>query len=299
MFNYNTFSYGFGVNNKWMWDVSGNGVGNTTVGNASYNYNQPNINGQNISGQNINGQNVGGYNMPNYTQVGQTNNQNSQNFNQSQQNQIGAFQGAMQSSVNALPTYEQLNQQNNARYNVDPLMSNATNLNNQLLRIPSENYAMTQGSDTNQGQLDQMSGVQQFRLQPLAQNATAQAQQAQNLSNQATGYGVQNEAFQISPYTTAAPLVQNQMTAAASNFTQQQSDQLAALTAQMNAGVSLSKDQMDQMSALQQAKYVYDAAIATANATQNAAIYGANKLQNVQPGSIMYNPANGKNSPVG
>ncbi len=54
MFNYNTFSYGFGVNNKWMWDVSGNGVGNTTVGNASYNYNQPNINGQNISGQNIN-----------------------------------------------------------------------------------------------------------------------------------------------------------------------------------------------------------------------------------------------------
>lgn len=264
---------------------------------GSYNYNAPNITPSSVGGQTVNGvNNVGGYQMPDYTSIASTNNQNSQNFNQGQQNQIGAFQGAFQSAVNALPTYQQLNQANNQQYNVEPLMQNATNLNNELLRIPSENYAMTQGSDTNQGQLDQMTGVQQFRLQPLAQNATAQAQQAQTLSNQATGYGIQNEAFQTSPYSTVAPLIQNQLATAAANFTQTQSDQLQALEQAVQSGAQLSANQLTQLTSLQNAKTAYDQAVAVANIGQQTALKQqqlTNQYQNIPAGNTLINTFNG------
>ena len=265
---------------------------------GNYDYNAPSINASSVGSQNVNGQNVGGYQMPDYTGIAKTNNANSQLFNAGQQGTIGAFQGAQQAAVNALPTYQQLSDTNNARYNVPGLMQNSTNLNNQMLRLPSENYGMTQGSDTNQAQLDQMTGVQQFRLSPQANAAAANANTALTLSNQATGYGIQNEAFQTSPYTTAAPMVQSALASAATNFTQAQSDELNALVSAVNAGTQLSGTQMAQLASLQNAKYVYDAAVNTANATQNVAKTNANVLQNVQPGSIMYNPATGKNTPV-
>ncbi len=241
--------------------------------NTGYNYSAPQGGG-----------NIQGFN-PDLTNTFGTQNQNAQGFNQNQANTVNAFQGAMQSSVNALPTYQALNQANNAAYNVQPLMQNATNLNNEMLRLPSENYNMTAGSDTNQGQLDQMTGVQQFRLQPLAQNATAQAQQAQNLSNQATGYGIQNENFQISPYTTAAPMVQSTLASAASNFGAQQQAELQALTDKMNQGVTLTTDERDNLNRLQVAQTNYNSAVATANITANAAL----KYQNLAPGATLYN----------
>jgi hypothetical protein len=256
-------------------------------GNGTYDYTAPNINASSVSGKTVNGvDNVGGYQMPDYTSIAKTNNTNAQNFSTGQSNQVGAFQGAMQSAVNALPTYQQLNEANNQQYNVQPLMQNATNLNNQLLRLPSENYGMTQGSDTNQAQLDQMTGVQQFRLQPLAQNATAQAQQAQTLSNQATGYGVQNENFQISPYTTAAPMVQSQMASAATGFYQAQSDQLTALEQAVQSGAQLSGQQLAQLTSLQNQKTAYDQAVATSKIT--------NQNQQLAAGTTYYNPTTGQ-----
>lgn len=246
--------------------------------NTSYNYSAPNGSG-----------NLQGYN-PDYTSIFGNQNKNSQNFNQGQSDQVGAFGGAMQSAVNALPTYQQLNEQNNQKYNVEPLMQNATNLNNRMLRLPSENYAMTQGSDTNSGQLDQMTGVQQFRLAPLAQNATAQAQQAQTLSNQATGYGIQNENFQISPFTTTAPMVQSILASAASNFGAQQQAELQALTAKMQSGVTLTTDERDNLNRLQTAQIAYNQAVDVANITGN---YAANKFISLQPGYQSVNTQTG------
>lgn len=255
---------------------------------TAYNYSAPQGGGGDIKGNN-----------PNFTDVAQTQNNNSQNFNQSQANQVGQFQGNYNAAAQALPTYQALNQQANQQYNVQPLMQNATNLNNRVLRLPSENYNLTAGSDTNQAQLDQMTGVQQFRLQPLAQNATAQAQQAQTLANQQVGYGVQNEAQMLSPYANTAPLVQSQMASAATNFGTQQANELAALRDKMAQGVSLTNTELQQKTALEAAQLNYNAAVNTAQASVDAANATNNRMQNISSGSYMYNPATGKYQAVG
>ncbi len=250
---------------------------------TNYNYSTPTPSGTSS---------INGYTSPNFGNFNTGQNQNLQNFSQGQANQIGAFQGAYNSAVQALPTYQALNQANNQQYNVQPLMQNATNLNNQVLRLPSENFGLTQGSDTSQGQLDQMNNVQLSRLEPLAQNATAQAQQAQTLSNQATGYGIQNEAFQTSPYSNTVPLLQSQMASAASGFNQQSANELAALQAAVTSGTTLTVDQQDNLNKLQQAKEAYDQAVATANITANSANYVAglnNQYQNIKAGDTLYN----------
>jgi hypothetical protein len=145
---------------------------------------------------------------------------------------------------------------------------------------------MTQGSDTNQAQVDQMTGVQQFRLQPLATAATNNAQVAQGLANNMVNYGVQNEAQLLSPYANTVSLQQALTQGAYANFTQQQSDQLNALTAKMNAGVTLTKDEQDNLNALQVAKANNDATIAAQKiAFQN---------QQLAAGTTYYNPTTGQ-----
>ncbi len=253
--------------------------------NTGYNYNQPNINASNVAGQTINGQqNVGGYNMPDLTGISATQNQNSQNFNQSQANQVAAFQGANQAAVNALPTFQQLNQQANQQYNVPNLANTATQLNNTVLQIPQTYSQATQGSDTNNNQLMQLIGQKQWELDPLAQAATNSAQTAQGLANTSVGYGVQNEAQQLSPYANAAPLLQNQMASAATNFTQDQANQLSTLQALVASGAQLSANQATQLASLENSKRTYDAAVATANAT-----VAASKNYAIPQGGVAYN----------
>lgn len=275
--------------------TSGNSTTDPTPNySTGYNYSQPNINAPSVANQNFNGQSAGGYSMPDLTSIGQTQNQNSQNFNQSQANQVQAFQGANQAAVNALPTFQQLNQQANQQYNVPNLANTATQLNNTVLQIPQTYSQATQGSDTNNNQLMQLIGQKQWELDPLAQAATNSAQTAQGLANTSVGYGVQNEAQQLSPFQNAAPLLQGQMGNAATNFTQDQANQLSALESMVQAGTTLSANQASQLSALQQAQLSYQGQIAAANASQNAAAYAANKMQNVQQGTVEYNPATGK-----
>ncbi len=246
---------------------------------TKYNYNAPNGSG-----------NIQGYN-PDYTNTFSTQNQNSQNFNQGQANQVGAFQGAYQGAVNALPTYQQLNQQANDQYNVPALANKATQLNNTVLQIPQTYSQATQGSDTNNNQLMQLIGQKQWELSPLAQAATNSAQTAQGLANTSVGYGVQNEAQQLSPYSNTVGLVQSQLASAAANFGAQQQAELAALTAKMNAGVTLTTDERDNLNRLQTAQTAYNQAVDVANITAN---YAGNKFVGVAPGNQVVNTQNGK-----
>lgn len=252
-----------------------------------YSYTAPNVNASNVPGQTVNGvSGVGGYTMPDYSSIAKTNNANSQAFNQGQQNQITGFQGAYQSAVNALPTYQQLNQQANDQYNVPTLAANANSLNNTVLQIPRTYSQATQGTDTNNNQLMQLIGQKQWELAPLAQAATNSAQTAQGLANTSVGYGIQNEAQQLSPFANTIPLQNTQLSNAGANFTQQQSDQLQALELAVQQGVSLSGAQLQQLASLQNAKTTADAAISAAKiAAQN---------QNIPAGNTYYNPTTGQ-----
>lgn len=254
--------------------------------NTSYNYTSPGGNGD-----------LKGFN-PQLGDVFNTQNQNQQNFNQSQQNQASGFQDAYNAAAQALPSYQTLQNNANQQYNVQPLAQNATNLNNQLLRLPSENFGLTQGSDTNQAQLDQMTGVQQFRLQPLAQNATAQAQTAQGLANTMVNAGVNNEQQLLSPYANTASLEQGVLGSAASNFGAQQQAELQALTAKQNSGQALTQTDLNNLNNLQLAQIQGQYTIANTaqgqkfiNAPQNNSIY------NTQTGAAI-NPTNAIGSGV-
>ena len=251
---------------------------------GSYNYSQPNINGQNISGQTINGvNNVGAYNMPNYTGAAQTANTNSQNFNTAQNNQVGSFTSAYNAAAQAMPSYQTLLNNANQQYNVPNLQNTATQLNNQVLQIPQTYSQATQGSDTNNNQLMQLIGQKQWELDPLAQAATNSAQTAQGLANNMVNYGIQNETQMLSPYANTVPLQQALTTGAYSNFTQQQQSQMDALNAQLQAGVTLSADQMAQLTSLQNQKTQSDALIAAAQVNQ--------QYRTVSPSQGIYNAA--------
>jgi hypothetical protein len=242
-------------------------------GNGTYDYSTP-----------ASGGDIKGYN-PDYSSIFGTQNANSQNFNTAQNNQVGNFTGAYNAAAQAMPSYQSLLNNANSQYNVQPLAENAANLTNQVLRLPSENYGMTQGSDTNQAQLDQMTGVQQFRLQPLATAATNNAQVAQGLANNMVNYGVQNETQMLSPYANTVPLQQALTTGAYTNFTSQQSDQLAALNAKLAQGVQLTTTEMNNLNALQVAKTNADALVAAQQA--------ANQYKLVSPSQGIWNAQTG------
>lgn len=254
---------------------------NPSGNNTAYNYNAPNGTGD-----------IKGYN-PDYTQTFGTQNQNAQNFNQNQANQVGAFQGSYNAAAQALPTFQQLNQQANQQYNVPNLQNTATQLNNQVLQIPQTYSQATQGSDTNNNQLMQLIGQKQWELSPLAQAATNSAQTAQGLANTSVGYGVQNEQQLLSPYANTAPLVQSQLASAASNFGAQQQAELAALTAKMQSGVALTQTEQNNLNALQIAQQGYQNAIQVANITGQYAlantIQGQKYISQGQPGSNLIN----------
>lgn len=234
---------------------------------------------------------VKGYN-PDFSSVFATQNQNQQNFNQGQANQNDQFRNSYNAAAQALPSYQQLNNQNNAQYNVQSLAQNAANLTNQQLRLPSENFGLTQGSDTNQAQLDQMTGVQQFRLAPTVAAANNNAQVAQGLSQQATNAGIQNEAQLLSPYANTVGLQQAQTQGAYSNFGAQQQGELTALIAKMNSGVALTQTEQNNLNALQLAKINGQYAIANTAQSQKYIPLGQNQaLYNSQTGAAI-NPTN-------
>ncbi len=255
---------------------------NPNSSSGNYNYSAPNTSGD-----------IKGYN-PDYSSIFGTQNQNSQNFNQGQNNQVAGFTSNYNAAAQALPTFQQLNQQANQQYNVPALQNKATQLNNTVLQIPQTYSQATQGSDTNNNQLMQLIGQKQWELDPLAQAATNSAQTAQGLANTSVGYGVQNEAQLLSPYANTVPLQQALTSGAYTNFTQSQSDQLKALQDKVDQGVTLTKTEMDNLNALkvQQAQNQGLLAAAQANnqyklISPSQGVYNAATNQATQP----YNPS--------
>ena len=280
----------------------GNGVQNNTPTtptpsyNTSYNYSQPYITPSSVANQTFNGQSAGGYSMPDLTGVSQSQNQNSQNFNQNIANQTAAFQGAYNSAAQSLPTYQQLQNNANAQYNVQPLATNAANLQATLLQIPQTYLNATSGSDTNANQYMQLVGQKQWELSPQATAAEAQAQAAQGLANNMVQAGVNNEAQMLSPYSNTVGLVQGQQAGAYANFTAEQQSQLQALQAMVQAGTQLSANQASQLASLQNAQTQANAMVAAAQAQAQGSVAAAQAGQQyklVSPSQGVWNAATG------
>lgn len=258
---------------------------NPTAYNSKYSYSAPPGGGGDIKGNN-----------PNFSDVFGSQNTNAQNFNQSQQNQVGAFTGAYNAAARALPTYQTLLNNANKQYNVQPLAQNAANLQNTLLEVPKNYSDLTKGSDTNSAQLQNLIGQRQWELAPVAEAAQNSANVAQGLANTSVGYGVQNEAQQLSPYTNTVPLLTSTLAGASSNFGAQQQAELQALTDKLNQGVILTNAEQQRLNDLKIAEEGYNNALAVANTTGNYALNQqrlANLFQNVGAGNTLINTSNG------
>jgi len=96
----------------------------------------------------------------------------------------------------------------------------------------------------------------------------------------------QNEEGQLEkPYETEASMLNDRLTREMTGFTAEQQNALAALTAKLNAGVTLTKDEMDNANALAVAQEQYQAAV------ESQKIQSQN--QTLPTGSTYYNPVTG------
>lgn len=166
-------------------------------------------------------------------------------------------------------------------YNVPQLTQNAAYLQGQVAAQPSQQYALSRGFDVSDPQVQNQINVAERFLQPQAQLATQQAQAAQGLQQ---GYVGQQQA-------------QNQMNllpvqAYGNYLSQAQNNEYQALTAKMNAGVTLSTAEMAQLSALEQAAATNATSLGQAGATYAGGITQAqinNQYQKIGKGDTLVN----------
>lgn len=127
-------------------------------------------------------------------------------------NQYGAMQGfntAYQGAIANQPSYQDLWKNIAAGFNYPQLANQATTLNNQVAMIPQTYPQAARGLDVNQNQLDRIMNMQEWKLAPLAQRATAQAQTAGQLTAQQLEAARQQQLKELAPYQTQAQLLQS------------------------------------------------------------------------------------------
>jgi len=93
-------------------------------------------------------------------------------------------------------------------------------------------------------------------------------------------------ATRLTPYTTEASMLNDRLAREMTGFTAEQQTQLQTLVDQLNAGVTLTGQQLQYAEELAKAKYSYDQALATAQ-TENL------QPQSITAGNWVYDPASG------
>lgn len=223
----------------------------------------------------------------------QANKQSTQNLVNGFQGQtndfLGRFRNAIGGQESTTDAATRLGQQNN----LPVLQANAAQANRSLQNITPNAIANTRGFDVNNSQLQNLISDKVAKLSPVAQQATQQAQDAQNQVNTGLGYLQTDQAKALQPYQTEAQLMPGIQSLVLSGYNQGNADELSSLLAKQSAGVTLSEGEKNRAQALalaeQQHKYDQEN-----QAAQNAFTLSQPNYQAVSAGNSLYNPATGK-----
>lgn len=176
------------------------------------------------------------------------------NLQNRQQGETQDYLGRYTQAINNLPTEQQLYQQYGAQQNLPQLQQQASQANIAVSNIPRDelDYARYNGGGGNvsNNQLQQLVQQKLYDLSPIAQRATQQYQDAQQLVQQQIGYALDQQNRQLLPLQQEGSLLSNRLAREMTGFTSQQQAALDGLAAKLQAQGSLSQAEMAQMTEL-------------------------------------------------
>jgi len=141
------------------------------------------------------------------------------------------------------------------------LQSAAQGLVKTLKNIPQVQQGATRGFDVNENQLARIVSSEQGKIAPLAQEATTQAQNAQNLLTTRLGYGLQDQSKALQPILKEGEMLASRFGRETSSladrlareftgYTQGKQNELTALLDQGDKGMQLTINEMNRLNQL-------------------------------------------------
>lgn len=263
------------------------GINNTNNGNSNY--------WSNTTAPNQSSDSVEGYQFPNLTGTVQNQRNASQGMLGNQDTMTNKFLGNYANAIGNQETTNAMwnrlaNETGFNRYN-----QQALDINNQLAAIPQTYTAATRGFDVNANQLGRIMNMQTEKLSPIAQRATAQAQNAGNLMTNQMNLGQQQQQKELLPYQAQQSFLTDRIARETSMFTQDNQNELQALTNKMNAGITLTNAERERVNQLKIAEegYKNNMAIAQAQIAGNTNIAKINSGTTLGANQTYFNPYSG------
>lgn len=224
------------------------------------------------------------------TAVANTQRGNTNTLFNTQQGQAQNYVGQYANQVAQNPTVTSLYNQGNTMFNVPEQQKQATYLQNQVSNAAPNAYQLARGFDVSDPQVQNQINTNLRFLQPAANAATANAQQAEQLAQGYVGAGIQQNLQNLLPIQSEAPLLQQNLAAMATGWNQANQGELNGLIQKMQSGVALSQQEMDRANTLAQQETAYQNQLTQTGGTIGAAKIAAQN-QVIAPGSTYYNPA--------
>ena len=219
-------------------------------------------------------------------------------LNNTQLGQIGNFQNAFSGQIAKQPQATDLYSKANAAFGVPQLAQRANYLNTQVTNALPTQQNLMRGFDASQEQVDNATNYNLRFLEPQATAATNASQTAQGLAGQYVQAGLAQNQMNIQPFLTAAPLIQGAQATQGTIWNTAANNELQGYIDKMNAGVTLSTQELQRATALAQAEEDYNAKVnAQKIASQNQIIGAGDTYYNpvtqafYNPTSKVYKPA--------
>lgn len=148
-----------------------------------------------------------------------------------------------------------------AELGLPDLQSAAQGLVKTLKNIPQVQQGATRGFDVNENQLSRIISSEQGKIAPLAQEATTQAQNAQNILTTRLGYGLQDQTKALQPILKEGEMLTQRFGREATSFadrlareftgyTQNKQNELTAFLDSMDKGMQFTLNEINRINQL-------------------------------------------------
>jgi hypothetical protein len=170
------------------------------------------------------------------------------------------FINSYKQAISNNPSVTDLYNQGNEKYNVNALAANANQLQNAVLQAPQQSLDAARGFNYDQNQVANQTNLTLGRLSPLASAAQNNLSTAQGLASQYVTAGQAQNAQNLLPVQAQQSYLTDLYARQASGWTTASEQEYNGLVAKMNAGISLSDQEMQRANQLAQAQSAYNTA---------------------------------------
>lgn len=196
--------------------------------------------------------------LPNLEGKVQQQKKNTQGFLSKQQGQTDDFLSRYRSTLGGQEKTAAMADRIGTELGLPALQKNALLLNQTVSDLPQTLLEGTRGFDVNQNQLNQLTSHKLSKLAPAAQRATEQAQSAQNTLNTRLGYESLDRDRELLPFQTEQSLLSDRLARETTLYSQDNQNELDALIAKMNAGITLSEGEKNRAAQLAESERSYE-----------------------------------------